>query len=718
MHSPDIVYAIHNFEAENEDEMTFRYGEPIVILEKDDQYLDGWWQGRNTLGQTGLFPMNYTSPEKPPANTHRIVSYNDDIYQHTRMSSGTSSATISSDECRTTSTIHSAQSTEDITNVPTTSTSNSFGVSTLSPIDWNMEEVVTWLESVGLESFADSFIDQDITGDVLVSLDHNALKELGIQAYGRRYKLLNAIKLLLVNTKSEPEAPNDRQPSSNALYGRYGSVTEDLCKSISSSKSCVSSTTPRSAVPASLSTYRHSLSTRSNSSTNNDAHSSCVYSDNSSLMLETRSSYNSTTGPYRQSTTFDSHSPALPSTPSLQQRHTLSDVSMYELSKTTAPASQHSSNSTFPECEGWIYKQSDRYKTWNKRWFVLHGTNLFYFKNSKDSRMKGIIHLRGYRVVLQDANSHSASTKKYHFKLHHDHERTFFLYASTVHDMKRWVQALMKSTIQRDLCVPVVSSNTVDTVPLEIAQQMKPRPPSILMCSNKDRKMLSYRQAIKNDVVVSNTLEEELDETLLWMEHPSDQDKEPFQKLIIRSYPSPTAAAAEEDLDCHYTTQREQSYFFATPTQAEEEVYQRYRPQQHTDDGYYPHAYATSPSESISSLPHASTNNAILYWVNHVLAPDTEIHDLGAAFRSGQALTRLLETISGQSIAPVKNQASSSMDMLDSIVEAFKFMNREGIITNGYTIKDVFSGNEEKIVDMILSIKIWSEEKQDGNSRI
>lgn len=115
-------------------------------------------KGRNTLGQTGLFPMNYTSPEKPPANTHRIVSYNDDIYQHTRMSSGTSSATISSDECRTTSTIHSAQSTEDITNVPTTSTSNSFGVSTLSPIDWNMEEVVTWLESVGLESFADSFI--------------------------------------------------------------------------------------------------------------------------------------------------------------------------------------------------------------------------------------------------------------------------------------------------------------------------------------------------------------------------------------------------------------------------------------------------------------------------------------------------------------------------------------------------------------------------------
>ncbi|KAL9544085.1 hypothetical protein MBANPS3_007800 [Mucor bainieri] len=716
MHAPDIVYAIHSFEAENEDEMTFRYGEPIVILEKDDQYLDGWWQGRNTLGQTGLFPMNYTSPEKPPSSSSRIVSYNNDIYHHTRMSSGTSSATISSDEYRTTSTIRSSQSAEDIASIPTSTAA--FGISDSSPLDWDMDGVVTWLESVGLESFADSFIDQDITGDVLVSLDHDALKELGIHAYGRRYKVLNAINSLVVSTNSHPEATKDGQVS-NAYCSRYGSVTENKTNSVSSLKSSVSSTAPRSAVPANLSTYRHSLSTRSNNSNNNDTHSSCSYSENSSLLLDTRPSFNSNAGCKRS--TFDSHSLALVSTPSSQQRHTLSDVSMYGSPKAaTAPTTHHDDNSTFPECEGWVYKQSDRYKTWNKRWFVLHGTNLFYFKNPKDSRMKGIIHLRGYRVVLQDANSHAASTKKYHFKLHHDHERTFFLYTSTVHDMKRWVQALMKSTIQRDLCMPVVSSNTVDTVPLDIAQQMKPRPPSILMCSNKDRKMLNYRQAIKNDVV-SNRLDEELDETLLWMEHPSDQDKESFQKLIIRSYPSPTEEEkelGEEHLNCHYTKQREQSYFFATPTQAEEEVYQHYRPQQHSNDGYQ-HIYDTSLSEFKSPSTCASANNAILYWVNHILAPATEIHDLSAAFRSGQVLIQLLETISGQSIAlAAKNQASSSINMLDSIVEAFKFMNREGIINNGYTIKDVYSGNEEKIVDMILSIKIWSEEKQDRDFRI
>lgn len=40
----NLVYAIHSFEAENEDEIDFLAGEPIVVLEKDEKYLDGWWQ--------------------------------------------------------------------------------------------------------------------------------------------------------------------------------------------------------------------------------------------------------------------------------------------------------------------------------------------------------------------------------------------------------------------------------------------------------------------------------------------------------------------------------------------------------------------------------------------------------------------------------------------------------------------------------------------------
>ncbi|BGP18900.1 hypothetical protein JCM10213_005515 [Rhodosporidiobolus nylandii] len=62
----DILYALHTFEAENEDELAFEAGERIVVIERDDQYGDGWYQGRNQRGEVGLFPQSYTS-DRPPS---------------------------------------------------------------------------------------------------------------------------------------------------------------------------------------------------------------------------------------------------------------------------------------------------------------------------------------------------------------------------------------------------------------------------------------------------------------------------------------------------------------------------------------------------------------------------------------------------------------------------------------------------------------------------
>lgn len=44
---PETVWAIHNFEAEADDEISFHIGEPIVILQKDELYQDGWWEVSN-----------------------------------------------------------------------------------------------------------------------------------------------------------------------------------------------------------------------------------------------------------------------------------------------------------------------------------------------------------------------------------------------------------------------------------------------------------------------------------------------------------------------------------------------------------------------------------------------------------------------------------------------------------------------------------------------
>ena len=41
---PEYVYALHDFIPENPDEVPFKAGEKIEVIEKDDLYQDGWWQ--------------------------------------------------------------------------------------------------------------------------------------------------------------------------------------------------------------------------------------------------------------------------------------------------------------------------------------------------------------------------------------------------------------------------------------------------------------------------------------------------------------------------------------------------------------------------------------------------------------------------------------------------------------------------------------------------
>jgi hypothetical protein len=48
----------------------------------------------------------------------------------------------------------------------------------------------------------------------------------------------------------------------------------------------------------------------------------------------------------------------------------------------------------YPEHQGWVYKKSNRYKTWNKRWFVLYGQNLFYFKHPTVNIMFSLLFIK------------------------------------------------------------------------------------------------------------------------------------------------------------------------------------------------------------------------------------------------------------------------------------------------------------------------------------
>ena len=43
---PEYVYALHDFQPEQDDEIGFRAGERIEVIEKDELYGDGWWKVR------------------------------------------------------------------------------------------------------------------------------------------------------------------------------------------------------------------------------------------------------------------------------------------------------------------------------------------------------------------------------------------------------------------------------------------------------------------------------------------------------------------------------------------------------------------------------------------------------------------------------------------------------------------------------------------------
>ncbi|KAL2015619.1 hypothetical protein VTK56DRAFT_5097 [Thermocarpiscus australiensis] len=64
----DILVVIHDFQARSSDELTLAKGDRVELLERDDEFGDGWFLGKHLAnGNSGLFPEVYTRPAPKPA---------------------------------------------------------------------------------------------------------------------------------------------------------------------------------------------------------------------------------------------------------------------------------------------------------------------------------------------------------------------------------------------------------------------------------------------------------------------------------------------------------------------------------------------------------------------------------------------------------------------------------------------------------------------------
>lgn len=59
--------------------------------------------------------------------------------------------------------------------------------------------VSSFLSSIGLEQLRDIFEKEQITMDILVEMGHDELKEVGINAYGHRHKILKGMEKLIAS---------------------------------------------------------------------------------------------------------------------------------------------------------------------------------------------------------------------------------------------------------------------------------------------------------------------------------------------------------------------------------------------------------------------------------------------------------------------------------------------------------------------------------------
>ncbi|KAI9498401.1 hypothetical protein BDB00DRAFT_447296 [Zychaea mexicana] len=877
----ETVHVVHDFTAENEDEISLKKGDPVLVIEKDEEFQDGWWRGRNVHGEIGLFPTNYVS-KKPLAlsslehkigtleNTLSAMQLGDNIKNNGQqlsdaMATNTthSSNTIAPPPTTTTTTPSSAKSQRSSTNSnnsnattatsTTTNTTSRVGsvlklnlqrtiaasLSTpalhdTSPEEWTIEQVASWLDTVGFKDMIDPFKDQEITGDVLLELTQQSLKELGIVTFGKRYKIHSAIQALKQEVaRRDPLQQEEQQKQSMAplssdtdtnhqqaekpytqhnQYHHYRNGSFDDNSSVYNggggsviASPGVSRNLPMvypgsSGLPSSVwssqdsEPERRGSSNMSSSATIGDLHS-CMNPfnrapsvsaplNNNRPRVSTSIPRSSTEYAFRQPTSpsssygsyaqFSSFSSIVKEGPSIDQMRSIRSTQQQNNRPSflrgsflggNSGSGGNSASSIFslggggggsgrksvdliakrntlagedgkPDMEGWLHKQGDRYKTWNKRWFVLRGPNLFYFKSSKDLRVKGIINLVGYSII-PDETIHSG---KYCFKMQHEKERTFYFYTSSKESLKSWMRALMKVTISRNYTEPVLSSSSIATVSLEMARRMRPRPPSTIMEINEDgrsqqpRRSISESQAFSPSVmeaggtqssplppppVMRQSRSENIMSSSSSSSSPPSLRRPPMQPVNHYNHPF----TAEEPVVLSRNTsdsidtfgrsmQREASNNHAHLST----VYDV--PDEDDEDLIDPQQDHITKLESSDDLHRHKENEFYIRWVNDNMSSNNSdghhhepIQSL-AQMKSGEPLIGLLEGLSGKTVRRQDNDKSNtpSMIALDTIVAAFRFMGRVGITVDGsFTIKDVFGGDETKVMVMLEAIKDWAD---------
>lgn len=90
---------------------------------------------------------------------------------------------------------------------------------------------------------------------------------------------------------------------------------------------------------------------------------------------------------------------------------------------------------------GWLHKQdSAGLRLWKRRWFVLSGHCLFYYKDSREESVLGSVLLPSYSIRPDGPGVPRG--RRFTFTAEHPGMRTYVLAADTLEDLRGWLRAL------------------------------------------------------------------------------------------------------------------------------------------------------------------------------------------------------------------------------------------------------------------------------------
>jgi len=123
-----------------------------------------------------------------------------------------------------------------------------------------------------------------------------------------------------------------------------------------------------------------------------------------------------------------------------------------------------------PDKDGYLTKQGGSIKTWKRRYFILKGRTLYYYKTPKDQELTGKLDLEPSSLVKEEPgkkkpNLFSITTAK----------RIFFMFPDTAEEVKPWVEAVSKG-IEVAKAGPPIVSITSSAPPSHSSEVIKSKP--------------------------------------------------------------------------------------------------------------------------------------------------------------------------------------------------------------------------------------------------